>query len=84
MQKHLLIHLDIFKMKKLFNFILLFSVIYSKANLLAQGEQFTEFDIYELKISDKETAYSPTVLKVGESQIELIIVTSKKMKTSIK
>lgn len=78
MQKHLLIHLDIFKMKKLFNFILLFSVIYSKANLLAQGEQFTEFDIYELKISDKETAYSPTVLKVGESQIELIIVTSQK------
>ena len=67
-----------FKMKKLFNFILLFSVIYSKANLLAQGEQFTEFDIYELKISDKETAYSPMVLKVGESQIELIIVTSQK------
>ena len=50
-------------MKKLFNFILLFSVIYSKANLLAQGEQFTEFDIYELKISDKETAYSPMVLR---------------------
>jgi len=51
--------------------------LFSGTELIAQ-EFFSDLEIYELKISDKETVFSPSILKISESQIEIIIVSSEK------
>ena len=64
-------------MKKHLNFIFLLFFLLSGTELIAQ-EVFSDLKIYELEISDKETVFSPSVLKISKSQIEIIIVSSEK------
>ena len=64
-------------MKKLFNFIFLFCLVFSNQELVAQN-LLPDFDIYELNISESETVFSPAVFRLSEDTIELIVVSSQK------
>ena len=64
-------------MKKLYNFIFLLCLVFSKQELVAQN-LLPDFDLYELNISESETVFSPAVFRLNDDTIELIVVSSQK------
>ena len=70
-------------MKKLFNFIFLFCLVFSKQELVAQN-LLPDFNIYELNISESKTIFSPAVFRLSQDTIELIVVSSQKNKDEAK
>ena len=64
-------------MKKLFNFIFLLCLVFSKQELVAQN-LLPDFDLYELNISESETVFSPTLFRFSDDKIEVIVVSSQK------
>lgn len=64
-------------MKKLLPIFLILYVLFVETELLAQ-ESFSDLEIFELNISDNETVFSPTVLNISTTEIELIVVSSEK------